>query len=447
MKYSQFNSLIPYKNRFLFYNSFSKKIILINSQLIEAVNQAKTDVSLLKNNHPSLYHAAVKGGFWIDNNIDEIEQIRKKIIAESNNYHQFLLTINPTMNCNFKCWYCYEDHVRGSKINKKNLDSIKKLIGNIIIDNEKLSFFSLGFFGGEPLLYFHDICVPIIDEWKKITEEYNLKRGLYFTTNGYLINDSVFEKLMEYKHCIDSIYMTLDGHRYNHNKVRFVSSTKGSYDTILNNIIRLTNAQINVRVRINYTMDKLTDCSDILKDLNSIKPENKKLLSVSFHCVWQTITNLKDRENEVFEQMNLFHQAGFSVYSPNHLTSNIPLCYGDKVNSAIINYNGDVFKCTARKFDTNKREGYLDEDGHILWNEDKINKRMNSFLRNKPCLSCRLLPHCLGGCTQNQLERKGLEKGYCLNDFNEQKKDELIKDSIQRLLEINKKEKTESMFI
>lgn len=446
MKYSQFNSLISYEEKFIFYNSFSKKIILMNRQLGELINHSKKDVNILKNRHPNLYNAALNNGFWIDDSLDEIEQVRKWITSESKNHHQFLLTINPTMNCNFKCWYCYEDHVKGSKMSKKTLVSTKKLINNIVTDNKKIEFFSLGFFGGEPLLYFHDICVPIIEEWKKITEENNLKRGLYFTTNGYLISDSVFDKLIEYKHCIDSIYMTLDGHRNNHNKVRYTSSTKGSYDTILNNIIQLTNMQVNVRIRINYTMDKLTDCSYILKDLESIKPENKKLLSISLHCVWQTIGDLKGREKEIFEYMNLFHKAGFSVYSPTHLTSNIPLCYGDRTNSAIINYNGDVFKCTARKFDTGKREGYLHDNGYIIWDESKINKRMSSFLLNKPCLSCRLLPHCLGGCTQNQLERKDLEKGYCFNDFNEQKKDDLIKDSILRLLDVNKQKKTKHIF-
>ena len=44
------------------------------------------------------------------------------------------------------------------------------------------------------------------------------------------------------------------------------------------------------------------------------------------------------------------------IYSP---------CYADRANSVIVNYNGDVYKCTACDFAKTKREGKLNEDGTI----------------------------------------------------------------------------------
>ena len=63
----------------------------------------------------------------------------------------YRLTINPTLNCNFSCWYCYETH------NKKYMSNevkqrILKLIDNIV-SKQDIQYFELDWFGGEPLLY------------------------------------------------------------------------------------------------------------------------------------------------------------------------------------------------------------------------------------------------------------------------------------------------------
>ena len=100
-------------------------------------------------------------------------------------------------------------------------------------------------------------------------------------------------------------------------------------------------------------------------------------------------------------------------------------CYADKKNHATINYNGDLFKCTARDFETKNREGFLDENGNLVWNE-KYDVRLNSKFKNKPCLDCRILPICNGGCSQQALEHIGID--YCVNDFDEIKKTNIVKD-------------------
>ena len=52
----------------------------------------------------------------------------------------YKLIINPTMNCNFKCWYCYETHIKDSKMDNNIIEKVSKLISNILDINELRSF-------------------------------------------------------------------------------------------------------------------------------------------------------------------------------------------------------------------------------------------------------------------------------------------------------------------
>jgi uncharacterized protein len=105
----------------------------------------------------------------------------------------------------------------------------------------------------------------------------------------------------------------------------------------------------------------------------------------------------------------------------------------------VINYNGDVFKCTARDFTTKRRDGFIDENGELVWENDSLNKRMNAKFKNKPCLKCRLLPVCNGGCSQHAIENideNGEAGEYCVHEFDESRKDQVVFDKIKVLMGI-----------
>jgi uncharacterized protein len=109
-------------------------------------------------------------------------------------------------------------------------------------------------------------------------------------------------------------------------------------------------------------------------------------------------------------------------------------CYADRSNHATINYNGEVFKCTARDFTSASKEGDLDEDGNIIWNE-RYTDRMTSKLKNKPCLECAILPICGGGCSQKAME--SANEDYCVHFFDENRKKNIIRDRFRTIVEEN----------
>lgn len=86
--------------------------------------------------------------------------------------------------------------------------------------------------------------------------------------------------------------------------------------------------------------------------------------------------------------------SNFSFKSNIHsyFGDSISSCYGDYARNYVINYNGDVFKCTARDFNEENRIGILTENGEIAFNERALQRVRNS--NTFECFSCRRLPIC-----------------------------------------------------
>lgn len=73
------------------------------------------------------------------------------------------------------------------------------------------------------------------------------------------------------------------------------------------------------------------------------------------------------------------------------------------------------------------RDGYLNSEGDIIWENDSLEKRMGAKFTNKPCMECKIMPICHGGCSS-----KPLEKGdnYCIFDFDDNRKMDAVMEKL-----------------
>lgn len=239
MKFSQFNSIIRLTDKLsLIYNSYADSYLILSNEYLPV-----EDIDYIKKEYPQLYDNLLKSKSIIEDEVDELSLVKNLQESVDNNGNIYILTINPTLDCNFRCWYCYENHVSRSKIEPETLDKIKKLIHNIVGKQTTLEHFQLNFFGGEPLLQYNTV-IDIITYAEEVCHSFGKKISIAFTTNGYLLNAERVQVLSE--HCVNSMQITLDGNRETHNKVRFSSVRLGSYDKILENIKLLLRKNIDV---------------------------------------------------------------------------------------------------------------------------------------------------------------------------------------------------------
>lgn len=412
-KFSIFNSRISLSEKTdLLYNALSDRFMLIKKDI-----QTNDFTNITESS--DLHKELVQGGFAVDINKDEIEAVKSLSNKIINDESLFYLIINPTLSCNFKCWYCYETNKPKEFMDESLIHKVKLFIHT---QAEKRKSLQISFFGGEPLLGHEHIVKPLMEYAKAVTTQTGCKLSVGFTTNGFLINDSLISFWTENN--VTCVQITLDGNKELHNNTRFPFIGCDTYSVIIQNVKKLLDAKIKVILRFNCTNQNIESFGETIDDLSALP--NKSHLTIQLHQVWQN-ANI-DITEKVDDLIDLFVESGFNA--SRSLFDNVRKpCYGDLKNSAIINYNGDVFKCTAVDFATAKRNGFLNDSGEIVWENDDLQKCLLCKFTNKPCLKCRLLPICNGACSQKYIQNEGDE--FCINNFDERKKDHVVLDKFK----------------
>jgi len=396
MKLSRYTVFHSDGSKIYLYHQLSRELLCIDQELADVLKS--DDFSTLPTELANYLHSV---HILVDNDLEESDIIRTANIRSRFQSKILRVTIMPTLNCNFHCWYCYEQHFE-SVLSSENVTALLTFIKAEALSKNK-EMILLDWFGGEPLLHFDDIIYPITKELNAWGKENDVRIFSIITTNGSLINEDMVEKMREIE--LNQFQITLDGGRTFHNKTRYNSLMKDSYSVIINNIHLLYTLNPNafVELRINYTPQNVISLSSILDDI-AIELRPKILLSP--HIVWQTAAKQEEMQTELDDFFSLAHEKGF--YTKNdEVRSRCTSCYVDNADQYVINYDLTVYKCTARDFNKQFAIGEISEKGNFIPNALYYKYLLTepSFV-NKECLSCDVLPVCLNSnlCLQKKIE-------------------------------------------
>lgn len=410
MKQSKYNCILQDNTGMVIYNAATDQLVALTPQLANIFNESKAAPEKIKAQHAELYDHLLQKGIFVCDETDETETYIRKREEYERSSGEYTITINPTLACNMSCWYCYESHKNMPAMSADVKQSVLLLIDKLLADN-KLKRLNLSFFGGEPLLYFDKVVVDIINHAKMQCKAFDAKLSIHFTTNAYLLTDNVLKHLEG----LDvSFQITLDGGKQVHDSVRKTKGGEPTYARIVEHIHQTLSRGFSVGVRFNYTAKSIPSFIDVVKDFSHLQQEQKQLVNFTFQRVWQDNEgDASQVEQQVEHIERAFEQAGLFVNNAKSYI--VPYCYADGVNTAVVNYNGDLFKCTARDFAPKSKEGTLAADGTLRWNE-RLRKRMSIRHGSDTCLQCRIYPICHGGCSQMKLEApdgiSSCPKGY-----------------------------------
>jgi uncharacterized protein len=410
---------------------YHHKVIFIEAKLEILLKAAIVNgIDGLKGAHPTFYDYLIEQQFIVDDSADEVRTVKRLAEEIDGDNSSFFLIVNPNMTCNFKCYYCYETHVNRSRISSAVANKIKKFISNTIEEGH-IKTFPISFFGGEPLLYFRKDVAPIIDWYAIKCRSKGVVPSISFTSNGFLVDQDLVD-FFQARDLSCSFQITFDGFGDEHDQVRFNSGGRGSYGKIIENVRLLIRNHFFVRVRINYTDKNLGRAYLVADDLRELAENLKRdFVLFDFHRVWQNYQS-GDVSALLKESIDKVLSYGFTVSNTYAMNNVSESCYADKINSAVINYNGDIFKCTARDFLQAKREGFINDDGELVWENGNLERRMSSKFKNPPCLKCRILPLCNGGCSQHAIENSDGE--YCIFNGIEAEKDKVVESHINNII-------------
>lgn len=398
MKESNYNYIVKHGNNSYCFNAITKLFFSISKEKEDIMRKILKYPDQYKTILPLFYQKLIHGNFIIDDNINEIDTIRK-LNYEACNSKVYRLIILPTIDCNFRCWYCYEKHT-AYIMSEETVTKVQKYITKIL-NNEEIDSLNIEWFGGEPFLAFEKVIKPITRFAKEICEKKNIPFFTGATSNGYLINPSIANELslLNFK----SFQITLDGEKSKHDKTR-IAPDNSSFDVILKNMDYVcdVNKEINIILRINYDNENFQPELIIEQIKALIKNENRHRFSFLIRKVWQ-IKEVEKGKEKILEFIKLAKDANFNFHHENDFVMDFVPCYAAKKNTKLITPYGSVGKCTTRDDFEKQALGILTDNGDISWNSNLPFDEIYSkpLFENERCLKCKQLPLCMGVCPKN----------------------------------------------
>lgn len=349
-----------------------------------------------------------EGNFLIDDESNELDYLQYLSTKSRFGRTALSLTILPTLDCNFACTYCYEEHKKIA-MNNEMIEKIVHIVEQAC-KNGITSFF-VEWYGGEPLLEI-DTIQKLSETFMKLTKEHNIPYEAGMVSNGYLLNQENVKQLSAWK--VKKIQITLDGPPKYHNKTRKHASDKDTFYPILNGV-KLASEYMPVALRINATKTNIESLDELLHILvkNKIHTMNVSpylgfIKATTKACKSSSGSCLTDEEFVLnnSEFIKKIDNLGFQNYS--YPTPSFRLCGAVSENSFVIAPNGNLFKCWET----------IGMDSEVVGNiADNTMKpeHQNNFLkwllfdpfRNQYCTKCNLFPICFGGCPSDHVVHHG----------------------------------------
>lgn len=317
------------------------------------------------------------------------------------------LCIMPTEKCNFRCTYCYETFAKGRM--PPNL--VKAVIQFLAHETPKFKAYSLGWFGGEPLLQ-TDVIMEVVKAYRQLQAQYGFLGSVGITTNGYLLDGETRRSLARLP--VDLYHISVDGPASVHNSQRVMPSGADTYERILSNIKGLladTAAHVIFRVNVDTSIEgRAAEVAGWLRSqIVPLFSDYSDRLRYHIVSVWDATTTSVEgicvsdaaRFQRRFTIEKAVAEATGEDVAARLAAHAAPLgamaCYAGKPHQYVLGSDGQVYKCTVALDLPENKIGQLLPDGTLdidpaleaLWTSSNV-------LTDPVCGSCAFGGSCMG---------------------------------------------------
>lgn len=340
---------------------------------------------------------------------DELERIRKEIIDADHGITA--ITIAPTMDCNARCYYCFEHGAKKGTMNIETADEVAVFLIKHCTEKELY----ISWFGGEPL-----IATDIIDRINTHLLNAGINVESTITTNGILIDKSIIDKLKDWN--VSRVQITLDGLHDEYNRIKNYSlDILDPFARIMQNIEWLILSGISIHLRVNYKSTDYKNVQETMQYLNDRFGHYEHLYLYGAPLDLPQIkgySEFDEKEGEIFLQvLDYSLNNGYENDELNFAALKVSKDYNPALgelmlspfpaNCFMVNKNRYVIDNTGRLYKCQKHLGKLEfscgnvKDGPIQ--NDIYKHYVTEILHDEQCKECKMLPICQGGCNANRI--------------------------------------------
>lgn len=408
LKPSIYNIVYDVNGEKWLFNTLNLGLIEIDTNIEQILTRPQIDLKTLSSEERETLLELEEGGFLTLLNVNELKMLHYIYNTDKFNKEYLSITILPTLNCNCACYYCFEreNANRTQVLENTSFLALEQPILDFI--ERKLPYtknLSVAWFGGEPLLEFETIEI-LSKKIIELTKKYDVAYTASLTTNGYFLTEipNIIERL---KVCqINSYQITLDGAPEDHNKIRRLKNGVGTtFDKMLDGIILLYQNRLNISVRINISKKNLKGLNllfDILEEngLTKLKIYFGQLIDYSDKDNQDIYLNQEEYAKVVEELYIGLRKRNFRYGLDDHYPTSARPCIANRIDSAIIDCYGNIYKCRSQVGEFEKRVGNV--CNYEEQSSDEAVREINwlewSPFQYSQCRKCKILPICMGGC-------------------------------------------------
>lgn len=313
-----------------------------------------------------------------------------------------MLSICPTLECNFRCTYCYEP--RQSDRTVMSQETMSRLV-DFIKQHKECNKLSVSWYGGEPTMAF-EVVEILTEQFLELYPDYD---HAALITNAYLLDCEKAEKLNRLK--ITNVQVTLDGLASIHDSRRPLKSGAPTYRRILENLDSLMNSSFkgSCTVRVNVDRGNREEFPAIRSEL--LSRYKKKSLTVypgrisTTHCAAdECFADIGSREWADFIARG-YHEYGIVPargFYPD--SSALKTCMAGIDHGYVVAPGGELYKCwedvgresmIAGSVYSGKPDGYNGVAQRYRTEGDPF--------RDEGCKECQVFPICDGGCVKKRI--------------------------------------------
>lgn len=433
MKVSKYTLLFEINLKYYIYNTLSNALLQVDKDSFQIIKNAKEKKKAIDKDliDLELYDILRKKLFISENDNDNFLIYKHNILSQRSISSSFHLTIAPTMDCCFRCYYCFESE------KKKNYmsDSVMNMIVLYLNGLKNKPEYNLTWFGGEPLMAIDRIHKL----YNKLTTEYKRPFDSNIITSGFHITKESIEIM--HKVGITNIQITLDGLKSTHNKIKYIDGHTDVFTKVINNIgLLLNDGGFHVVIRVNITKNNADEYITLYNFLMN-KFGNNPMLSISPSLVLDRSKNnlLKEKlftVNEMYDFIiNLWQEHKIYTSYLDYPSMFFNECAIRNHLSISFDPDGYAYKCWEHIGDKKYSIGYLSNEGKlIVSNPTMLNRQLYGadIFDSQKCSNCEYLPICHGGCPIHRIENVYEHKNNICCSIYQQKIKELLQIYIQR---------------
>lgn len=406
-KPSVFNSILSQQGKGLLFNSVSSQILELSERQLETIQRCFCQIErsgYCKNTE--LLHGLISLGFVVPRDEDEYRRERQRFLATRSSKDKFLLTIAPTMACNLRCSYCFQ---QGLIRNRSMSPDIQRGLVEFVrqkIEGSKLLM--VQWFGGEPLIAYETI-LSLSDAFQEMCDELGMTYYAEMLTNGTLLTSKIIESFARIS--LKAIQIPLDGKPETYAKRKQVplDQAEAFYRFMVEHIQSIVDTIGSVTIRINVDRNNAGEGKQVVAlfkkhgimdpridfRLGFINTSRGIIDCVPHDCF--SHTEFADLEQEFRE---FLAEEGYMVYGMLE-----PLdypCIAALQNAYTVDPQGRIGKCIPAT-------GIQQSVFSCIYPNDIQRTLRETSLRDAPysqfdpfdcqaCRGCKLLPVCLGSC-------------------------------------------------